>query len=398
MKNAKLNSLARPAWYCMLAVSSVATLILFIQPGASAREIDNDLFIPIIAAEDDAGGGGGGGSSGEEGLCADHNPNEWHGLIDNEINCHYDHEHKHDPNEVANIFGEAGDWFGGTSLSYPWETPNENQYKHRVYGWVVRSDIPSNNREIWIKDLRWQFHATSAPLTNQDGSVHGGFLGRFHSYSLEAQVCNNGGQCGLVRTGGWIDFGNLEINGIDDCVFLPTDPSQQEACQSLGRRRIHYYFPGSGIPGRSTFFWYGRAGLIDGALPALHPVQVALATGDGSVNLYPDDLYNIHFYCPDWDCHLNNSTIQAHVVGFAVRNDYDLDGDGIANYNGYTDRYGALVDNCNAPGLDCVPLVIEHAPVGNVQHRDDRDAGIGVEGTVDFDLSPPGEYWIRYPN
>ena len=388
--------------FSVLVLFTVA--FLFIQGQANARDLDGDSYIPIVVnppatpttvpativvtppLPSVA-------------VCApeDHNPNEWHGLYNADLNCHYEHEHKHDPNEVADIFGPAGEWFGGTSLSYPWETPNENLYKHNVYGWIVRRDIPAQGRSVWTKDFRWQFHATSAPMVKDDGTLHGGYLGRFHSFSLETQVCNAGGSCGIVRTGGWMDFGNLELKDIEDCVFLGGDPSQQEACANSGRRRIHFYFPGDGIPRKSTFFWYGRTGLIDGEVPALHPVQVALATKDGSVNIFPDDYYNPQFFCPEWDCPLNNSTIQAHVLNYAVRSKFDPDEDGIANFAGYTDRYGVTASDCAAPGLDCVPLVIEYAPVGFVAHRDD-DIGIGIEGAKDFDVSPPGEWWIRLPN
>lgn len=148
----------------------------------------------------------------------------------------------------------------------------------------------------------------------------------------------------------------------------------------------------------STFFWYGRAGLINGDLPALHPFQVAVATGDGSVNVVPNDLYSLNFFCPDWDCKLNNSTIQAHVVGFGVPSAFDPDGNDLANYSGYTDRYGVLTNGCTTPSLDCVPLLVENAPVGQVQHRDDQDLGINPSGEKDFDISPPGEWWIEYPD
>jgi hypothetical protein len=365
---------------CTTIFLLVSTILLKVNASGS-----NMVYMPYLRA----------GS----GLCSDafHNSTEWHSLMDPLTGCHYDHEHKHSPNDVADIFGPAGAWFGGSSLSYPWQTNNENQTKHEAYAWIVRHDIPANGRDVWIKDFRWQVHAISAPFTAPDGTLHGGYLGRFHSYSLEAQVCNSSGQCGIVRTGGWIDFGNLEIDGIDDCVDLPSDPSQQETCSNLGRRRIHYYWPGSNMPNKSTFFWYGRAGLLNGEIPALHPVQVAVATNDGSVNLVPDDLYSLHFFCPDWECPLNNSTIQAHVVGFGVDSKFDPDKNGIANFNGYTDRYGVLVDSCTTPSLDCVPLIIEHAPVGLVQHRDDKDLGISTAGEQDFDISPEGLWWIEYP-
>jgi hypothetical protein len=327
-----------------------------------------------------------------------HNPNEWHPLVDPVNGCHYDHEHKHDPNEVADIFGPAGAWFGGTSISYPWQTPDENETKHEAYSWIVRRNIPSNGRDAWIRAFRWQVHATSAPFTGHDGTLHGGYLSRFHSHSLEAQVCNSNGQCGIVRTGGWIDYGNLEIDNIDDCVYLSGDPSQQEACNNLGRRRIHFYNSTSNIPEHSSFFWYGRAGLINGPIPALHPFQVAVATGDNSVNVVPGDLYSLNFFCPNWDCVLNNSTIQAHVVGFGMSSSFDPDGNGLANFNGYTDRYGVVVNNCTAPGPTCIPLIVQGSPVSLVQHRDDQDLGLNTSGAQDFDTSPPGEWWIEYPD
>lgn len=328
---------------------------------------------------------------------AAHDPTRWHPLIAPDNSCHYDHEHKHNPDDAADIFGPAGEWFGGSSISYPWQTTHENELKHEAYSWIVRREIPSHGRDVWIKAFRWQVHATSAPFTNHDGTLHGGYLSRFHSHSLEAQVCNSSGQCGIVRTGGWIDFGHLEIEGVEACVSLPSDPTQEETCSSLGRRRLHYFYPGEGIPRSSAFFWYGRAGLPNGDIPALHPVQLSVATNDGSVNLIPDDLYTLHFFCPAWDCALNNSTIQAHVIGFAVPSRFDPDGDGLADFSGYTDRYGVVMDNCVAPALDCVPLVVEGAPVGKVQHRDSDDLGLSAAGERDFDSSPPGEWWIRYP-
>lgn len=327
-----------------------------------------------------------------------HNPNEWHPLLDPVYGCHYDHEHKHNPNDVADIFGPPGAWFGGTSISYPWETSQENMHKHEAYSWIVRRDIPTNGKSQWIKDFRWQVHATSAPFTMADGTMHGGYLGRFHSYSLEAQVCDGFGTCGIVRTGGWFDFGHLEISGINDCVFLPSDPSQEETCANLGRRRIHYFYQGAGMPNGSSFFWYGRAGALNGPLPILHPVQVAVATGDGSVNVIPTDLYNLNFFCPAWDCQFNNSTIQAHSLAFSIPVKLDPDKDGRAYYSGFTDRYGVEVTGCTVASLDCVPFSIEGAPTGRFQHRDDRDLGLSPAGMQDFDTSPLGEWWIEYPD
>ncbi|MCA9975891.1 MAG: hypothetical protein KC413_09090 [Anaerolineales bacterium] len=326
-----------------------------------------------------------------------HDANAWHGLWNYEAGCHYDHEHKHDPHEVDDIFGEPGAWFAGDEISYPWQTfvgangnyPQwsgdpaelENVAKHKVYGWIVRRDIPANGRSVWIKAFRLQYHAMSAPA---------GTLTRYHSFSLEAQVCDNS-HCGIVRTGGWIDFGNLEVNGYG---IVPL-AGQEDAYGDAGRRRIHYFYadPESRrqAQAKAEFFWYGRQRPLNppyNTVP-LHPLSIALATGDAWSNVDPLDPTAMNLFCPAYDCNKNGSTIQAHVVQFNITQ---------ANFNGYVDRYGKRANGCTEPGLDCIPLIIENAPLGLVQHRDDTHLGLPSAGAQDFDISPPGEWWIEFPN
>ena len=338
-------------------------------------------------------------------LCEDHDPNSWHPLYDAEKNCHYDHEHKHDPNEVNDIFGPPGAWFGGGEISYPWQTfagangnypawdgnPDnlENVAKHRVYGWITRRDIPSNGRDVWIKGFRVQYHAMSGPP---------GTLTRHHSFSLEAQVCNSSDECGIVRTGGWLDFGNLEVSG-HGAVPLA---GQEDAIQDTGRRRIHYFHADAETRSdprfKAEFFWYGRNAPPAPPYGELHPLSIAIATADVFSNVDPNNPEAPNFFCPDFQCNKNGSTIQAHVVQLEVKSNFDSDGDGLADFVGYTDRYGLLNENCNEIGLDCIPLIIENAPVGRPQHRDDTHLGLTTAGAQDFDTSPPGEWWITFPN
>jgi hypothetical protein len=353
----------------------------------------NPAYLPIVSKGPDAGQ-----------RCPDsyHNPDRWHPLVDPGTGCYYGHEHKHDPNQVNDIFGPPGAWFGGTSISYPWETPHENHEKHEAYGWIVRRDIPSHNRETWIQAFRLQVHATSAPFTSPEGALHGGYLARFHSYSLEAQACNNSGQCGLVRTGGWIDFGNLEIAGYG---AIPL-PGEEEAVADLGRRRIHYFHLD---PERrkenqfgAPFFWYGRQrpDSLPWDIVPLNPLLIALSTHDAAVNVDPERLYQLLFFCPEYDCNKNDSTIQAHVVQFAVPNAY-ADSNGRVNLAAYTNRYGQLVTGCTILAVDCIPLIIAGAPAtsGPIQHRDDTHlVDHPTSGYDDFDTSPPGQWWIGYPN
>jgi hypothetical protein len=341
-------------------------------------------------------------AAGERCPLSEHDAAQWHPLVDPKIGCHYGHEHKHDPNQVNDIFGPPGAWFGGTSISYPWETPHENHEKHEAYSWMVRRGIPSHGRETWIQDFRLQVHATSAPFRAADGSLHGGYLARFHSYSLEARFCNQSGQCGTVRTGGWLDFGNLEISGYG---VVPL-PGEEEAVADLGGRRIHYFHLDHERRSESRFgtpfFWYGRHRPTSPPwvnVP-LNPVLIAVSTMDSAVNVDPERLYELLFFCPEYDCNKNDSTIQAHVVQFAVPPAY-AGADGRVNLATYTNRYGEIAHGCTAAGLDCVPLIIENAPPtsGAIQHRDDTHlVDHPRQGYDDFDTSPPGQWWIRYPN
>jgi len=48
--------------------------------------------------------------------------------------------------------------------------------------------------------------------------------------------------------------------------------------------------------------------------------------------------------------------------------------------------------------MDCVPLIIENAPVGAATFRVAVGGLIQDEFFFDFDLSPAGVWWIKYPN
>jgi hypothetical protein len=339
-------------------------------------------------------------------LCLDslHDPTRWHPLGNSAADCHYQHEHSADPNQINDIFGPPGAWFGGSSISYPWQTPHENEEKHEAYSWIVRRGIPSQGREEWIQDFRLQVHVTGTPFMGDNGALHGGYLSRYHSFSLEARVCNLGGQCGLVRTGGWIDFGNLEIH---DYGPMPL-PGEEDAVADLGRRRIHYFHPDPEARQDSRlgapYFWYGRQlPPGDNAAAAnipLKPVLIALSSVDAAVNVDPARLYELQFFCPNYDCDKNDSTKQAHVVQITVPEAY-AGPDGRVNLSVFVNRYGVLASGCTAVGLDCIPLQIENAPAtaGPVQHRDDTHlVGHPNSGYDDYDTSLPGQWWIEYPN
>ena len=147
------------------------------------------------------------------------------------------------------------------------------------------------------------------------------------------------------------------------------------------------------------FFWYGRNRPPQQPYDVvLGEVVIGLATGDAFSNVDPNNPEEQNFFCPDFRCKNNGSTIQAHIVLFDIKSNLDSDGNGLADFKGYTDRYGKAVSNCTSVGLDCIPTVVEHAPVARTEHRDDRDLNLSAAGAMEFDTSPPGEYWIKYPN
>jgi hypothetical protein len=218
-----------------------------------------------------------------------------------------------------------------------------------------------------LTDFRLQVHFIAASM---DAVV------RYHSFWMEARGCreNNPNVCGIIRTGGWVDYGHLEIDG--QYVPLSNDPSSRDT----GHRRIHY-----NRTGNSNFAtWYGSSQI------ALAAIQTSRMWG----LIDPDDPYAENLFCPDFRCRNNGSTFEAHAIGFNISSSLDPDGDGLVTYEGYTDRYGQIVNNCTSVGLDCVPLQIIGMPVGRYQYRDDT---LGVKET-NYDTSPSGQYWIAFPN
>ena len=126
--------------------------------------------------------------------------------------------------------------------------------------------------------------------------------------------------------------------------------------------------------------------------------SVTVEIGDMWGPLDPQDPHRLQFYCDDPDnmCPWNGSRYQPHVIGVAFpprfRSIVDPDRDGMADYDGYADRWGMPVQGCDKISLDCVPLVIEHVPLRySYQGRFDYR-----EYDVLFDRKTSG--WLRYPH
>jgi len=288
-------------------------------------------------------------------LCPDHDPRTYHALWDSARGCHYDHHHGDDPHAVDDIFGsEYYAWAGG-SISYPWQTVNtqtgclENDCKHNGYIWLVRRDQPCQSAYTngCVVAFRALVHAMPSA---HDTSV------RYHSAWLEALVCreDDPSVCGIFRSGGWQDTGDLSL----DRARVIDYPN------SFNRIKLHYLTIGNSHSGT----WY--AGSPGGQEQRGGMWSVAVELGDMWGPLDPADPSRVQYYCtdPSVDCRWNGSTYQPHniAVGFPprFRRLVDPDGNRVADYRGYADRWGTPVSGCTTVGLDCVPLIFEHVPLG----------------------------------
>ena len=195
---------------------------------------------------------------------------------------------------------------------------------------------------------------------------------------------------------------------------LPGDPNPLN--KNLRRIHLTYDAPLDRSLERE-FFWYGKQADVDDAYVVRG--QVALRAMDNWGNVNPANPSELHLYCPDYRCAFNGSQMEAHIVAVMLKRQLDANEDGVVDLCGYTTRHGAIVElapdgdgagllqrlpnrikpvgtACTAPSLDCVPLEITSFPVNvNFVYRD-TDYGLRG-GLKDYDTSPPGQYWITYP-
>lgn len=370
------------------------------------------LWVPHVSANNHENGketwkGGGIAPSAGAPLCPTHDPTAWHGIWDPERGCHYDHEHKDNPGilyegipyqerikaeRLIDVFGAPGEWFGGASISYPWQTfmgasasyppPNEHTeqaHKHAGYGWVSEAWLPRTD-SIWLKDYRIQYHAIFAAM---------GATTRYHSFTLEANICQDRRGCYVVRTGGWLDFGHLVV--ANEVVELPGQSGDGV------RRRMHQsynpWFDTDVELFGSPAFWYGQLGHPDqlganwqwgGRQNPFDRLVMILETEDTWAYIDPSNPKEDYFHCPQFNCNKNGSTIKLHRLDMYNRGD-------MLGFKGFTDRYGLVNESCTETGLDCIPTEIGTPFQFWQESADNRPMR-------EFDYSPPGVYWIKYPN
>lgn len=278
-------------------------------------------------------------------LCAIHDVRAYHGLWDAALGCHYNHHHGDDPRVTDDLFGPSLFSLMGGEISHPWQTFSdagyENDLKHAGYFWHVRRDLPCPSRGC-ITDFRVLVHQHPS---GRDAAV------RYHSAVFEANVLDRQtGRPGYIQVPGmWVDFGDLHIDGVP-VLDVPGNGNRHKQHTSATRGatpQIIWY-------GASQQTLEGRQGFVR-VSTSIHDVWDFTSLADPSAS---DD-----FVCwPDPRCRANATVLRPHLltvsIPFQVRAVVDPDGDGIADWTGWTDRYGAIASGCGSPSLDCVPVMM----------------------------------------
>jgi hypothetical protein len=301
-----------------------------------------------------------------------HDPGLYHGLAvgvtaDGERRVyHADHEHGQNPGQawLAEVFGDYIQHLS-QSISYLWQTPNENQLKHEGYKWGgfdYRAD-PKSPRVANAGFVLAAFVQTHAMGTAAAA------LARFHSFWGMALVRSLDGREGIILTGGHQDFGQLVVpykGGPQAIVALPDAPQppyDDEAPPYRGHSTLS-----AADDGNTT--WnsvYRRA-----SLPSIAPhVLVRYAFRQTRIHQYPagdpaDAAAYLYYsgggtYDPDT---VYNSTKRNLPYQVEIDIPESLAGpDGMVRFEGFTDVRGNVIEAAE-PGPNAVPLVID-APAGS---------------------------------
>lgn len=299
--------------------------------------------------------------------CEDHDPAAWHGTWDQSKGCYYEHHHGTNPfsTPFADRVAEWGQLFAGEAhhgFVFLWVEAENGCEKFDEWG------------EGCVRRALLRVHST--------GTIHH-LKVRQHSARLIAEVCNqNQTQCGVVETGSIQDYGIVhcpykeihcpltvdpwgDLSGDGDNLSGLEDQPPYKAArtidlidrvlensanpqfwQSLGPNTIMFkFFDDSGggayhpTPNQ-TFKLAWKAhdswGLVD---------PMDFATDHPSEN---------HLDAPDFRGGFNHSRFCVFNIRISFP-DFVQVGPG---FEGWTDRHGAIVENCTQEGVDCHPLKI----------------------------------------
>ena len=376
--------------------------------------------------------------------CPSHSSNAWHGIWDYQRGCHYDHTHGDDPSLANSYFGTFGALWGGSTISYPFNSgPMENTMKHGGYKISVRmpgyhpfpkcgtednTDITGDHSDNCVVAARVEYHVVGGLMD---------IIVRTHSFFAEMYVCSgasNYTQCGIVRTGGLVDYGQLQAPHYNARIVRPggtidfgdgmTMTYSADGPELPSRSGEPYVFsipysaedlasfrrnsprePGANnsysfkatIDQWSTNDWDCELKDPDGTCHNLY-THFLFQVGDAWNLVDAQNLNNVHWICKgEPGCEYDGSLIGMNEIAVRVLQAWQPNGNGFVTFKGYTDKWGNPKTGCTSVSADCVPFVLEHAPVGVAASRSDNLCECEVyEYDVYFKGKPSG--WIKHPN
>jgi hypothetical protein len=289
--------------------------------------------------------------------------------------------------------------------------------------------------------------------------VHGGAnlmeaLGNNHSFFAEVRVCSresNWTQCGIIRTGGWLFWGKLQapfynqvfqrpggtipIGGMtmtfkSDAEDLAAIGSPVNVFQDWGGEPYWFMFPAidprDGLP-YAPWLLQDQTRLAGDQFSSnevggqntedCHPfpmgsqcgnrlIHLAVRVFDGWNLLDRTNVNNPVFICSQIspsNCRFNGSHRGMKEVAIFIPQSWDQSAEdtdrrlGFVSWVRWTDRYQRLQPSgtCSAIGVDCVPFVLEGAPVSFAAIKTEIQS---VQPGIDREFDCPQGGCISFPN
>jgi len=397
-------------------------------------------------------------------LCAQHDVMMYHGLWNSQLGCHYDHEHGDDIAVMGKqYFGEWGSLWGGMWM-YPFESsPIENKLaplgKHPGMKGIYRGPdfhpLPACGT-FGNNDLTGDFSPNCVVAVRGLIHVLGGLndlAARYHSNFLEIYSCKppyrQPQDCGVFRTGGLSDYGQLQAPHYSTRRVRPTEGYTLPTFQidfgaGLGRGIVMtftsdnqypdlpaisgepYVFgvdfslenlaqyrkdkPASlnSMPGKYTIDqWSNNDGDCE-PRPSGDPCHnryyhILYQVGDAWHLVDPIDIRNVHWICEDGKpCYYNGTLTGLNEIMINPVPEWDAFdslSDGQVTWSGYSDRWGnpRPAGICSSISIDCIPMAMDSLPIGVASSRSDNGCECVVwEHDIYFNGQPSG--WVEFPN
>lgn len=317
--------------------------------------------------------------------CPTVDPTAWHGIWDYERGCHYAYEHGKDPSG-SSLWSDYLMLTNGQEISYPWMTPNELSAKGYGYKIDWQENLTCGGRE-------GSAYGVSAFLIERHGvsDYQVAMSTPFHSFAGSVVICDvaSGMNLGKLTVGGHQNFGQrtsgyqgaiLNFNYESEMTLLggyseydsAREPYFTVACinnntdcrraldnvsanstwisepQNLGGNHLLAYL----------FRVRGTANVLeaDSRFGSISDLEFRyICSNDGGLTFDPGD-----------DCRHNGSTGAVQEIVGTIPNEWDaLDGvvDGFVTGEYRVNRWGQMTE-CSVIGVDCVPVLLEHVPVG----------------------------------